>query len=168
MCFKKSAWVGLNKIDITTWSLVLLEKLIVEDSGQKFLDPEDKGTKNLQNVGNCLPIKTAWHFRRFECSAKPLREPQRSHVGSCFAVMHDVRARWLIILHCDILGIILLGLPAKILYAFLLRACLMPYLSYPLWKLTKITKFLIMQFSQPHIIQFKAFTATKFSSLFQG
>jgi hypothetical protein len=37
----------------------LLEKSKVEDSGQKYLDPEDTGTTNPPNAGNCLPIKTA-------------------------------------------------------------------------------------------------------------
>jgi len=32
----------------------------------------------------------------------------------------------------------------------------------------KITKFLIKLFSQRRVIQFKAFTATKFSSVFEG
>jgi len=67
-----------------------------------------------------------------------------------------------------LLGVILLGFPAKALYAFLFHACLMPHLSYSRWQGMKITKFLIMYFSQPPVITFKTFTATKFSSVFQG
>ena len=116
-------------------------KLIVEDSVQKSLDPENEDNSNLPNVRNYLPIKTVWHFRK--CPATPWREPQ---VVSCFALKNDTRSQRLIVLHCDIFGITLLGFPAKILYVLLFHACLMPRPFCPRRQGMKITKFLIMQF----------------------